>query len=382
MTPSRSHAATCFMTAALILSFESAPLGAAPLRDDTFSPSDTRELVWTAPKGKSLHCQDQLIPFQFEGNIEEFSARDAFWMMWMALRTYVSGEESTRAELSRIGFTRYHALDHQRTGTQGFVTSNGQMTVIAFRGSTEWIDWVADFSFREIDGRSVDLGGKIHAGFAKALEGVWPQILQAVSAVGGTNQPLWVTGHSLGGALATLSAVRLAKLGYDLAPLYTFAAPREGNEDHAAEIKDWLKGKHFRIVNSEDLVARVPPTREGAADFGVIIPPKLREWAVNNLIGPLRYMHDGDLLWFDEEKKPWFMRDSDRTDDALYWNRVANLARTEGVEKMLRIVAQRQGDLHSEKTYACLLRGLYLNTSHRAAGVTLPASSTGRIRTL
>ena len=348
----------------------------------TSPSSDAKDTVWTAPKGIALHCQDQLIPFHFEGTFNGFNPRDAFWLMWMALRTHVSEEESTKEEMARIGYTRYQSLSYERTSTQGFVTSNGKQTVIAFRGSTDWVDWVADFSFRTIEGGKLNLGGKVHAGFAKVIEGVWPQILSAISTVGGTQQQIWVTGHSLGGAMATLTAIKLAKLGYSVAPVYTFGAPRQGNEDHIAEVKAWLGGKHYRILNGQDLVPRVPPTVDGAMDFGFIIPPKLREWAVKNLIGSLNYLHSGDMVWFDDSQKAWYMADMDRTEDALFWGRIAQLARDEGMEAMLRKVAQRQGDLHSEKTYACLLRNLYFEASRNPESFTVPVSSKERIRTL
>jgi hypothetical protein len=344
--------------------------------------SPSHPLVWTAPKGQSIHCEDQLIPYQFRGIIGSFDARDAFWMLWMGLRTHVHDEPSTVQEMKNIGFTRYQPLAHDRTSVQGFVASNGQVTVIAYRGSTDWIDWLTDLSFRTVDGRTFDMKGRIHAGFAKALDGVWLQVLSAIHAVGGENQPLWVTGHSLGGAMATLTAVRLGRLGYKLAPVYTFAAPRNGNDDYAQDSKEWLRGKHFRIINGQDLVPRLPPTVDGAADFAFILSPKLRDAVVKNLIGKLRYLHDGDILWFDDERKPWYLPDLDRTDDALFWRRIANIGRTQGLEHLIRIVAERQGDLHSEKTYACLLRDLYLQILRDPERAKIPVSLKGKIQTL
>lgn len=353
-----------------------------PRLELTRSEPAAHPLVWTAPKGKSLHCQDQQIPYQFVGNLDAFDPRDAYWMLWMGLRTHVHTEPSTIEEMKKVGFTRYQPLSDDRTSVQGFVASNGQVTVIAYRGSTDWVDWVTDLSFRVIDGRNFDLKGRIHAGFAKSLDAIWLQVLSGIHAVGGEDQPLWVTGHSLGGAMATLTAVRLARLGYKLAPVYAFAAPRNGNDEYAQDSKEWLRGKHFRIINGQDLVPRLPPTVDGADEFAFILPPKLREPVVKDLIGNLRYLHDGDILWFDDEQKPWYLPDLDRTDDALFWRRLANIARTQGIEHVMRIVAERQGDLHSEKTYACLLRDLYLQILRDPERARIPVSLKGRIQTL
>ena len=77
---------------------------------------------------------------------------------------------------------------------------------------------------------------------------------------------IYVTGHSLGGALATISALHLAQfLKLDLSReetesrifLYTFASPRVGNQKFAEECSQ--KFRAYRIANSEDIVPGVPP---------------------------------------------------------------------------------------------------------------------------
>ena len=69
----------------------------------------------------------------------------------------------------------------------------------------------------------------------------------------GNRLPLFITGHSLGGALALL-ATRLVAPNVDGA-CYTFGAPRIGNYEYFRFIKTPV----YRIVNSTDIVPRVPP---------------------------------------------------------------------------------------------------------------------------
>ena len=68
--------------------------------------------------------------------------------------------------------------------------------------------------------------------------------------------PIWVTGHSLGGALASITGLRLKLLGHLMAPLYTFGAPPAGN----AGFCDWLDrafaNRYFRVVIDDDMVPR------------------------------------------------------------------------------------------------------------------------------
>jgi len=73
---------------------------------------------------------------------------------------------------------------------------------------------------------------------------------------------VYVTGHSLGGALATLLALELsssqmAKNGVIFVTMYNFGSPRVGNrrfaEVYNAKVKD-----SWRIVNHRDIIPTVP----------------------------------------------------------------------------------------------------------------------------
>ena len=66
-------------------------------------------------------------------------------------------------------------------------------------------------------------------------------------------KPLFITGHSLGGAVATIAARRL-DAERRIAACYTYGSPRVGTEDWVAQIKTPI----YRIVNSADPVPIVP----------------------------------------------------------------------------------------------------------------------------
>ncbi len=75
------------------------------------------------------------------------------------------------------------------------------------------------------------------------------------------NSQVFITGHSLGGALTTLAAAHIAaricpEIGLKKPIVYTYASPRVGDPVFAG----YLKGTEcYRIANSEDLVPAVPP---------------------------------------------------------------------------------------------------------------------------
>ncbi|WP_319405521.1 lipase family protein [uncultured Desulfosarcina sp.] len=159
----------------------------------------------------------------------------------------------TQAELTHIQF-------FNRSSTQCFVAANDRFAIVAFRGSEIWkrdehIDprrIIADLK-TDIDIRlsQWDQGGRVHSGFKAALDEVWDELQPAIDKLQAQGLKIWITGHSLGAALATLAADRLE----DVQGLYTFGSPRVGDQ----AFKDRFRSKAFRVVNGSDIVASVPP---------------------------------------------------------------------------------------------------------------------------
>ncbi len=98
----------------------------------------------------------------------------------------------------------------------------------------------------------------MHRGFASALAGVWDQVPAAVREAGPA-RPLFVSGHSLGAALAQLAALRLAGHGADVAGVYVYGSPRVGNAAFRTKYDAALGARTFLHINHEDVVATVPP---------------------------------------------------------------------------------------------------------------------------
>ena len=152
--------------------------------------------------------------------------------------------------------------------TQGFVCKRNKLEepaylVLAFRGTERKVsDWLTDAHCVP----TVKGSTKVHSGFLEAFskkrgsdgkttQEVVEKILQSEDAKDerGNPLPLFLTGHSLGGALALL-ATKLIAPNIDGA-CYTFGAPRVANYEYFRSIKTPV----FRIVNSSDIVPRVPP---------------------------------------------------------------------------------------------------------------------------
>lgn len=200
-----------------------------------------------------------------------YSDRMAWVCASMAQLAYdrfeIKDEEINRqfaAKLESGGFDLIDTFNSDKTGTQAFLTSNGDFAILAFRGTEKnWRDVQTDILARRVKTSS----GKIHAGFRQAYDSVAPQIEKSLKRVEGL--PIYITGHSLGGALATVATESLEsnpRFEFQVAACYTFGSPRVGSADYDPNIKS----SFFRIVNTADIVTVVPLLAMGFVHVGDI----------------------------------------------------------------------------------------------------------------
>ncbi|MBW4477336.1 MAG: 50S ribosome-binding GTPase [Tolypothrix brevis GSE-NOS-MK-07-07A] len=111
-------------------------------------------------------------------------------------------------------------------------------------------------------------GGEIHLGFALLMEEILPKIQSEIEQL--KPHKICLTGHSLGGALATLAAYRLRKQGFSIPiSIYTFGAPRVGDSAFASKYED-SKVLHFRIENKNDIVPHLPPNSQTQSKIKIL----------------------------------------------------------------------------------------------------------------
>ena len=140
-----------------------------------------------------------------------------------------------------------------KRGTQAFLAKNDEFAVLAFRGTqpTRWEDVRTDL--RALKQKTIE--GKVHKGFKEAFDDIRDEIFDIVDKSIGKDLPLYVTGHSLGAALATVATQELEEKFTDLiAACYTFGSPRVGDGTYEKSIKAPV----YRIVNTTDIVTLVP----------------------------------------------------------------------------------------------------------------------------
>jgi len=149
----------------------------------------------------------------------------------------------------------------------GFVarrTDTGDVYVV-FRGTQTIGDWLANVDFIQVGQQHG--WGRTERGFAGVYSGSAPAIIGALRNAGNLAR-VFVTGHSLGGSLATLCAADVrASLGATTT-LYTFASPRAGDPAFAARFNAECPDT-WRIVNTEDMVNTVPLAATAVAELNL-----------------------------------------------------------------------------------------------------------------
>ena len=215
------------------------------------------------PVGKMIQDHDEtplVIHSDVTTPISEMSfLRRALLFGELAMVSYNDKAEATVAA-AMAGFPDVTFYD--RDGSQAYRFRNDHDCVIACRGTepNEWNDVKADANARSV---LAETTGKVHSGFKQEVDDLWPMLETALM---NNDQPLWFCGHSLGGAMATMCAGRcfLSHINSMPEELFTYGSPRVGNKQYI----NYVKLAHYRFVNNNDIVTRVPPPLFGYRHCG------------------------------------------------------------------------------------------------------------------
>ncbi len=175
-------------------------------------------------------------------------------------------------QLEDAQFTHVEKIHMRLTGTQGIACVKDKTAYIAFRGSSSPLDWIYDFLL-------IPFYWPVrHFGFGTAWLSVRGKIRKYLAALPADVESVTLCGHSLGGSIAHMAALGLAR-DFPLDSVVTFGAPKAcflGTAKRYVEtkIKDTNKTLGditYAVVNQRDIVSKVPFTFLGYRPVGKLI---------------------------------------------------------------------------------------------------------------
>ena len=208
-------------------------------------------------------------PFAFHSGRESsgaFDVTNAYELARLCDLSYLNESDVGPALASRgidLSAGHFRAFSDSSTHAYAFYVETLGTAFVVFRGTDDWLNWSEDFEI----GPSTEVIGLVHEGFQMVLDSVWrgqglaDYVRQRQAA--NPSLPLYVTGQSMGAALATIATARALYESptISVAALYSLASPRVGNATFSNTLAGGMRdsGTFFaRVVNQCDPVTNVP----------------------------------------------------------------------------------------------------------------------------
>jgi hypothetical protein len=192
-------------------------------------------------------------------------------MMWASQLAYETHVPDTIAKVSPFwGLSGVKVLSQPAqstlplTDTRGIIANKGNATIVAFAGTDplHLLNWVSDFTL----GRPK---APVHQGFVDAAAAVWGDVKDALTAALASQSPVFITGHSLGAAIAVATTdFAREQLQLTDAQIYLYGCPRVGRDDFVGTYNEAFGRTTYRLVHGTDIVPTVPPPGLGFHHVG------------------------------------------------------------------------------------------------------------------
>ena len=205
-------------------------------------------------------------------SISDFSYVEASKILWMVRDVY--SHKYTKYTKSAV----ITADD-----IQTILLCSKDYMVISFRGTLNFSNAISDlkFAYKAVDDEPNFTNTDVHKGFYNAVNSLWDHKVESVnntmisikSAVisqlkENPNSKIYITGHSLGGAIAAMLYIKIANLQtelpniklqtiQDIVYIYTYGQPKWCSAAHSTGMKDFAN-HYYRVVNPNDHVPGLP----------------------------------------------------------------------------------------------------------------------------
>jgi len=209
-----------------------------------------------------------------------------------------------KREYAKIGFKSHNYYSVE--GAQCHMVWNDDHIIVAFRGTepNKFSDISADLEITKE--KSMSGEGYVHEGFKEEVDKLWKKLQSRFKrTIEDGHRTVWICGHSLGAAMATIFASRVEQVFDNSIKLYTYGSPRCGGKKFINSISNI---PHKRFVNNNDIVTCVPSrirfkhhgVRQYITSNGKVA--RLSNWSrfKDKVSGFFRDLIKGSIDWFSD----------------------------------------------------------------------------------
>ena len=139
----------------------------------------------------------------------------------------------------------------------GYIAKNGTDVFIIFRGTLTATEWINNLNTK-LCNYFIKNYGSVHEGFLNSYINMREDITDTLKSISGYEN-IYIAGHSLGGAFATLAMPDLEiNEKRHVAAIYTYGSPRIGDSIFVQNFNKSYGKYSFRIANTSDFITSIP----------------------------------------------------------------------------------------------------------------------------
>ncbi len=230
---------------------------------------------------------ESLIPYATSLN-----KNNAYWMARFSKEVYkktsennpIPNEKEILISLKSDDKNIKSVTGESKNSAQAALIEHKDYLCITFRGTDETLDWLDNINAFPVQ----EIFGKFHRGFWQSTNDVWDTLFSKYKELSSIKKrPLFLTGHSLGGAMASIAASKLIHEDLPFISVYTFGQPRALERETSRLFNIECKTRYFRFQNNNDIVSRVPARLMGYSHVGTCI-----------YISENKKLHNDPGFWF------------------------------------------------------------------------------------
>ena len=243
----------------------------------------------------SANCSQVPPEIYLDTHSQTYDLANALSLSWISLTTLEDTAISKEELSDSWNVSNIKVIENAEHDLKIMIADYQDTVLVTFRHTDSNKNWLynADYGLWDFDA-SFTLGEKTHHGFSRMLSAEWDSLLTEVSNRTSLNKKLFVFGHSLGAALAQLSAAGFQNSGINVDQVYLTGSPKVASKAWVEKADNLLSGRVYRLSYENDLIARLPIHKEALDEFRTIfsIVPNF----VANMIGGARSNMEFDAL--------------------------------------------------------------------------------------